>query len=522
MSDLPRILVVGYRKFSELINAVMPEFAQEADITIVESVASGSVDYRQLIDQHRPDAVASAGSNASYLQATLSVPVVAQPVSDTDIVEALGKARRVGAAVHLFSYAQQSSPSERLLASLPDLLGVQLAHHRYQTTDEAAERLLLACSTESPAVVVGPSYICHLAEQRGVPAILMYSAESTRRLLRDAVEAARTVQLQRAPRRDAGGSRFVIHSAQMARVARLARTYARGSAAVLLQGESGTGKEHIAREIHRQSDFAAGRLVAVNCGSIPNELFESELFGHVEGAFTSSRRGGRTGLVERANGGVLFLDEVAEMPVPQQVKLLRVLQERCIRPVGSNREIALEFKLIAATNRDLRAAVQAGEFRDDLYFRLNVFRLQIPPLRDRPEDIAPIVRYYLEEYARQYRVALDVDALLAVVAERLQAYRWPGNVRELQNFAERLVVNCIDGASSGQVESALADILPELFETGTAGVRQGMLREREAQAIREALGRFGNDRQRAAEFLGISTTTLWRRMKQMNNPGAAH
>jgi len=521
VSELPRILVVGYRKFSELINAVMPEFVREADITIVESVASGSVDYQQLIDRYQPDVVVSAGSNASYLQATLDLPVLAQPVSDTDVIEALAKARRIADEVHLFCYVGQAGLSQRLLDSLPELLGLRLSHHSYRTTDEAGERLLLACAEQAPAVVVGPSFICHQAEQRGVPSILMYSQESTRRMLRDAIEAARTVQTQRALPQQTSGARFVIHSAQMAGVAALARTYARGSAAVLLEGESGTGKEHIAREIHRQSGFAGGRLVAVNCGSIPNELFESELFGHVEGAFTSSRRGGRTGLIERANGGVLFLDEVGEMPVPQQVKLLRVLQERCVRPVGSNREIPLDFKIIAATNRDLRAAVRAGEFRDDLYFRLNVFTLKIPPLRERPEDIPAIARYYLEEYARQYELSPGVDALLERVLPYLQRYAWPGNVRELQNFAERLVVNGSSGSYQDVSQLPLEHILPELFGGDSDTVTLGALREQEARAIREALQRFGNDRQRTAEFLGISTTTLWRRLKQLNNAGAA-
>ncbi|CAN0600690.1 unnamed protein product, partial [Ectocarpus sp. 12 AP-2014] len=254
--------------------------------------------------------------------------------------------------------------------------------------------------------------------------------------------------------------RFVIHSRPMARVGELARTYARGSAAVLLQGESGTGKEHIAREIHRASDYRDGALVAINCGSIPNELFESELFGYVDGAFTSSRRGGRIGLVEQASGGVLYLDEVGEMPLPQQVKLLRVLQERRVRPVGSTREVTVDFKIIAATNAPLQDAVDRGEFRDDLYYRLNVFNLQIPPLRSRQEDISAIAEHYLRHYGTQYEVSIDVEGLLNRLNGPFDAYRWPGNVRELQNFTERLVVNIASGVSEDDLD--LADVLPEI------------------------------------------------------------
>jgi propionate catabolism operon transcriptional regulator len=383
-----RILLVGYRKFSELIHAILPEYGDDADVTIVESVASASVNYQALLREHRPDVVASAGGNAAYLETTLQLPVVAQPVTAADVTDALARARRIGERVTLFTYAAQPELPERFLRALPELIDGGLRHETYSTTDEAAERLRAVLSADECDVVVGPSYICHLAEQREVATVLFYSKESARRLLDEALRRGRARGI--APRSAGKSARFVIHSRQMARVGELARTYARGSAAVLLQGESGTGKEHIAREIHRLSDYADGDLVAVNCGSIPNELFESEMFGYVDGAFTSARRGGRVGLLEQANGGVLFLDEVGEMPAAQQVKLLRVLQERLVRPVGGNREVAVDFKVIAATNADLAAAVARGDFRDDLYYRLNVFTLRLPPLRERREDIEAI------------------------------------------------------------------------------------------------------------------------------------
>ena len=512
MSRRARILLIGYRKFSELINAVLPEYEAEAEVAIVESVASGSVDYPALVREHRPDVVASAGSNATYLEKTLKLPVIAQPVTDTDVIDAVSRARQIGPRVHVFTYALQGELSERVFESLRRLDGRPLQHQRYSTPNEAYEQLLALAAAGQTDVVVGPSYVCHLAEQRGLATVLIYSKASARRMLDEALSRAR------ARSRETGGTpatgRFVIHSPQMERVATLARTYARGDAAVLLQGESGTGKEHIAREIHRQSDYSAGPLVAINCGSIPNELFESELFGYVDGAFTSSRRGGRVGLIEQAHGGVLYLDEIGEMPLAQQVKLLRVLQERRVRPVGSNREQELDFKVIAATNADLQQAVDDGSFRDDLYYRLNVFTLRLPPLRARREDIDAIAEYYLRDYAQRYGVSVDVGALLDRLRGPFHAYRWPGNVRELQNFSERLVVNLGSGVAAGDLR--LEDVLPELTLQGEiAGA--GLLKEQEYRAIRDAMARLAGDKSAVCRELGISTTTLWRRLKEMDS-----
>lgn len=521
-SDRIKVLIVGYRKFSELINAVTPEFAEHADITIVESVASKDVEYEDLIKQYQPDVVASAGSNAAYLNATLSVPVISQPVTDTDIIEALAKARRIAARVHIFTYHPESAAPQRLFSTLPQLLDIDLVHHNYSTSDEAAQRLLLALAEEDMQVVVGPSFTCHMAEQRQMPAILIYSKESARELLRRAIDAGRASHRAGAlsSSKDVPPTRFIIRSERMERVAHLARTYARSTGAVLLQGESGTGKEHVAHEIHRHSDYSDGPLVAVNCGSIPHELFESELFGYVDGAFTSSRRGGRVGLVEQANGGVLYLDEVGEMPMQQQVKLLRVLQEKRIRPLGSNREVHLDFKVVAATNRELIDAVRSGEFRDDLYYRLNVLSLQLPPLRERVDDIPAIARYYIEQYSKQYGVLFESRTLYGVVGDQFQSYGWPGNVRELQNFIERLVVNCAEDGVGSINDQRVREILPELYvEVISSDVDCGALKLQEEQAILDAMSRFSNDKARVAEYLGISSTTLWRRLKAIQ--GAA-
>jgi propionate catabolism operon transcriptional regulator len=517
MSRRARILLIGYRKFSELINAVLPDYEAEAEVVIVESVASGSVDYHALVREHQPDVVASAGSNAAYLQKTLKLPVIAQPVTDADVVDAVARARRIGRRVQVFNYAQQPELSRRVFAALASLSDAPLEHRLYSTTDEAAEQLFAVAAAGEADVIVGPSYVCHLAEQRGLPSVLLYSKESARCMLDEALRVARSRSVRDAPE----PGRLVVHSEAMGRVLALAHTYARGGAAVLLEGESGTGKEHIAREIHQHSDYRHGPLVAINCGSIPNELFESELFGYVDGAFTSSRRGGRVGLVEQANGGVLYLDEIGEMPLAQQVKLLRVLQERRVRPVGATRELALDFKVIAATNRDLSADVERGAFRDDLYYRLNVFSLRLPPLRARREDIAAIAAHYLAHYARAYAVDVDAQQILARLAGPFAAYRWPGNVRELQNFMERVVVNLAQGC--GEQDLPLMQVLPELTATACADVPEGMglLKEQQYRVIREAMLRLDGDKTAVSRELGISTTTLWRRLRDMQWDGSA-
>ena len=510
MNQRARILLVGYRKFSELVMAVMPEYEVQADIQLVESVASGSVDYHALIREHRPDVVASAGANAVYLQKTLKLPVITQPVTETDLVDAVARANRIGRRLAVFTYAGQSENLERLFKSLRIMINGSLLCEQYSTTDEAAEKLLALSANNEVDVVVGPSYICHLAERKGIDTVLLYSKQSVRCMLEEALSKARSTSREG----HSDPRPFITQSPQMSRIAELARIYARGRAPVLLQGESGTGKEHIAREIHQSSDYCQGALVSVNCGSIPAELFESELFGYVDGAFTSSRRGGRVGLVEQANGGILFLDEVGEMPLAHQVKLLRVLQERRVRPVGSNREIDLDFKLIAATNADLSGAVECGEFRDDLYYRLNVFNLSVPTLRDRPEDISAIAQHYLAAYGVEYGTSVDCAALYSLLESDFHQYRWPGNVRELQNFCERLVVNLVGGA--GIEKQTVVEVLPELYADENPQY-QGLsvLKQQEHRAIEEAMLRHGGDKSVVSRQLGISATTLWRRLREM-------
>jgi transcriptional regulator with PAS, ATPase and Fis domain len=307
--------------------------------------------------------------------------------------------------------------------------------------------------------------------------------------------------------RHAAAKHFIAGSQAMQHVLELAARVAPLDTTVLVSGESGTGKEFVVRLIHDQSPRAAAPFVSINCAALTETLLESELFGHVRGAFTGAVRD-KAGLFEVAGNGTIFLDEIGEVAPAVQAKLLRALQEREIRRVGGERSIKINARVVAATNRDLRAAVDAGTFREDLYFRLGAFVITVPPLRDRREDIPPLVHNFLGRAAS--RMKKDVSAVSADAMSALMNYRWPGNVRELEHAVERAVI--LANTSSLR----LRDLPPEI--TQKARPRPGDdtldLHEQERAAIERALERFDGNRRRAAEALKISTVTLWRKMKQ--------
>jgi len=284
---------------------------------------------------------------------------------------------------------------------------------------------------------------------------------------------------------------------------------------VLILGESGTGKELIARAVHYGSRRSKAQFVAVNCGAIPHSLLESELFGHVKGAFTDATTD-KAGLFEQADGGTLFLDEIGEMPLPLQVKLLRVLQEEEIRPVGSATVKKVDVRVISATSKELEQEVAAGRFREDLYFRLNVFAINLPPLRERSEDIPLLVEHFLTKYGERFGkgdVRLADDALRILVG-----YPWPGNVRELENCIERGVLICEDGLLD---VASLPDKLRERRGgAAVAGVLPDSLSIRKAEEllerelIRRALEKTGGNRTHAAVLLEISHRSLLYKLKE--------
>jgi two-component system response regulator HydG len=318
-----------------------------------------------------------------------------------------------------------------------------------------------------------------------------------------------------------GGARARLRSAErkallpgssplLQRAIQQARRVARTNATVLITGESGTGKELVARMIHTESLRVRGDFVAVNCAGLTESIIESELFGHVKGAFTGAVRA-KKGKFELAHGGTLFLDEIGEIPPNVQVKLLRVLQEREVEPVGGEETVPIDVRLICATHRDLDALVKAGKFREDLYYRIKVIVLRLPALRERPEDVPDLADHFRRVANERNR--RKVAGFAPAALERLQRYAWPGNVRELENVVEQAVVLCRDDVID------VADLPEEV--TGDRGPQDVLripvgntLAEAEKELILETLRKAGGNKTQAAKMLGIGVRTLYRKLEE--------
>jgi two-component system response regulator HydG len=308
-------------------------------------------------------------------------------------------------------------------------------------------------------------------------------------------------------------------SAAMRRVFGLVARVADSEAGVLIHGETGTGKELIARAIHEHGRRRAGPFIAINCAAVPASLIESELFGHERGAFTDAKQQ-RTGLFVQANGGTLFLDEIGELPLEVQPKLLRALQERKVRPVGSNREIPFDARLIAATNRVLEDEVYERRFREDLFYRINVVKIDVPPLRERGGDVLHLARHFLKIYAERH--GKGEMELSTAAAEKLISYSWPGNVRELEN--------CLDGAVAlargsrielDDLPEKVRSFRPEKFVV-TANQPEEIVTidELERRYILRVLSLVGGNKSRAAQVLGFDRRTLYRKLERYQTNGA--
>jgi len=303
---------------------------------------------------------------------------------------------------------------------------------------------------------------------------------------------------------------MIGQSVAMRRVMTLIEQVAPSSASVVITGESGTGKEVVARTIHELSPRRSGPYVAINCAALPETLMESELFGHERGAFTGADRR-REGCFELANGGTLLLDEIGEMRSELQAKLLRVLEEQKLRRLGGSAEVPVDVRVLAASNRNLEAALKDGRFREDLYYRLNVFSIELPPLSERADDIPPLVEHFLHEIVPPE--GKNITGVDAECLEVLKSYRWPGNVRQLRNVIERALI-----VTRGPMLS-VADLPPELKRaSGSAStfeLRLGMsLDEVERELITRTIEFAGGNKSRAAEVLGISLKTLYNRLER--------
>jgi len=394
---------------------------------------------------------------------------------------------------------------------MPDLSGLELLEGVRAITPEAAVLIMTAYGTIETAVsAIKAGAADYLTKPVNLDELLhrIHQVQERQRLLtenrelRDALVGRHRVE------------GIIGESGQMEEVLSLVRRVAPSDATVLIRGESGTGKELIAKAIHYASPRASGLLVKVNCAALPETLIESELFGHEKGAFTGAVSA-RKGRFELADGGSLFLDEIGDLPAPVQVKLLRVLQERELERVGSSRPIAVNVRLLAATHRNLEALVREGRFRDDLYYRINVVTITLPPLRERRDDLPLFIDHFLRTFAAKN--GKTIRGLSREARETLLRYDYPGNVRELENLIERAVVLTRDEVIGlADLPLTLAEPAPEPEAgVGLIAAVEGL----ERRMIREALAQANGTQTRAAELLGISERVLRYKLKKYGLSG---
>ncbi|MBK7815099.1 MAG: propionate catabolism operon regulatory protein PrpR [Rhodocyclaceae bacterium] len=638
----PRLCILSYQRLSHLVRTIIPEYSHRAEIDMTEVVFQDALDLGREIESKRQyDVIISAGANAELLRDTLNFPVVSIKVTGYDLLVALTKAGEISDHVGVGIYQEKI---ERL-ESVKHLLQVKITQQTYQTVADARE-CVWRLRNDGLKVIVGSSLVVELAEACDLVGILVYSPESIRQAIEDALQIAelsvreearydslnsvvrhlreavlavdaqhritainpsmeqliglprpallgrnlgevapdlslervlgerepdvgtvltyggKSYLVSRTPLRELGsitGAVLVMYDTQtiqradvvvrsqrkskgfaarysfdqiigvsptLRQACSVAKRCAHSTSTVLITGESGTGKELFAQAIHSASPRGGGPFVALNCASFPETLLESELFGYEDGAFTGSRKGGKPGLFETAHTGTVFLDEIGDMPVSLQTRLLRILQEREVVRLGGVQPIPVDVRVIAATHCDLTEWIQKGRFRADLYYRLNILRVALPPLRSRREDIGVLAQKLLQGSLRRQGCALQAEQVLAPLLSTLHEYYWPGNVRELENVMERFA------AYLGAAES-LAGIdydgfileAPELHSSH-AGMpcaeashahalpMTDKLPVADNLSVAQALSRTKGNRRMAAEMLGISRTTLWRKMRE--------
>jgi propionate catabolism operon transcriptional regulator len=623
----PRIWLLGFG-LANFLPDVLPDYAARAEVRVLNRLFDEALaEARQLLATGEADVFIAAGANGAWLRERLEAPVVQIQVSGFDILHALQQARRVSERIALFGYQSVRAELEEVKA----LLNVAVEQVHYTAEADAAERIG-ELAGRGFRVVVGSSLVCRLAREAGLEAVFLYSAQSLRRALDDALDLARVARLEQARHawldaglkaleeavvavdaderirslnpasarllglaaeralgrrlgelapelslarvlasgaaedeaivvlggrtwlarrepilegadctgavlaaREAGAIQRADRSLRtrarprqftarhrlddilgaspaLARALAAARRYATVDATVLINGESGTGKELFAQGMHNAGRRADGPFVAINCAAVAETLLESELFGHEEGAFTGARKGGKPGLIESAHTGTLFLDEIGELPPALQAKLLRALQEREVLRVGATEPTPLDVRVIAATHRDLRRDIADGRFRADLFFRLNILALGLPPLRERPEDLPALAAHFARRVLADVVAGDKLDGFLGALLPRLIGYAWPGNIRELENLVERAAIFAATTADGVLDDATLAGILPELASGGPVGALRGAGRDAERREIHRVLAECAGDRTEAARRLGISRTTLWRRL----------
>jgi len=524
-SDKPVIWTVSISRLFDLFRDIMPEYNDRAIIEPIHLGFEEAVSHiRERMATERCDAVIAGGSNAAYLKSRLAVPVVIAKASGLDVMQALARARKFTSAIGLISY-QETLPE---LADFQSTFGLKIVQRAY-VTEEDARAQISELKASGIKAIVGAGLISDLADEAGLTGVFVYSAGSIRQAFDDALELARFTRLEsgRGRQHAVADTLRVKHgiadlrgdSSAMQQVRQSIFLFAKSPATVLIQGETGTGKELAAQAIHSESLRARQPFVAINCGAVAESLLESELFGYEEGAFTGSRRGGHAGLFEAAHRGTLFLDEIGEMPLSLQTRLLRVLEEREVVRVGGTRPIPVDVRIIGASHCDLDARVRGGQFRADLFYRLGVLRMHLPPLRERAADVVALAEWHLKTAlaALGVRPHANLHAEVSACAALFGNYSWPGNVREMRNLMERVALFLAAEPLQALTPSFVQGVAPELAMQAPQGARAAYpagVASLPTESYAGVVARFAGNRQAAAEYLGISRTTLWRKLQQ--------
>ncbi|GAB6174033.1 hypothetical protein JCM15765_35110 [Paradesulfitobacterium aromaticivorans] len=536
------------------LTAMVREVAKglELQVIIVEAVLEDALhQVESLMNLEQIDVIISRGGTAELLKVNLSLPVVSVAPSDFDVLQALAHGKTLGSSLGYFAY--HGLNDSVFVEQVRLILGVEVLYYPYRNTTELASQITKAHQEGCEVVVGGGHYGVRLAQAYGMEGVLVLSSQST---VGNALQQARDLlHLRSRERMEIERRRRVVLAKGLVshytfadlvgeglkETISIAKRFSQVDATVLIWGESGTGKELFAQSIHAESTRSSGPFVAVNCAALPENLLESELFGYEEGSFTGAKKGGKVGLFELAHQGTIFLDEIGKMPMSVQARLLRVLQTKELRRVGGERMIPVNVRVIAASNENLREAVEEGRFRDDLYYRLNVLNLRLLPLRERVRDIPLLIHHFFDRLEDKlgYLPRMNQE-----FSQALQNYSWPGNVRELENVLERYAV--LVGRQDTPSYLELLNFFPELWDSdsihgkkpevelesfesfGTSEleapltVAPAAMDEIESQIIKEMLRRYDGNRTIVAQKLKISRTTLWKKLSSLPEQWLSH
>ena len=518
----PRIVAFSISSLEPVLREVSLDYLAQASIEIVPKAYEEALTYaRQRYQTDTVDVFVGAGSNGAFLKGQLEAPLVVLQTDGFDLMRALASARQVADLVGLVSYEQ----SYEELGELKAAFGMTILTRVYRTPEDARQAVRDLASAGVGAIV-GPGLVNEIAQEYGIESVLSYSRGAVARSFEEAIRLA-SAKLGQAGRLSPASTRYSTadllgDSPPMQQLRQHIRLFANTDCSVLIQGETGTGKELVAQSLHASSQRVRQPFIAINCGALSESLLESELFGYEEGAFSGAVKGGRAGIFEAAHRGTVFLDEIGDMPLPFQTRLLRVLEEGAVRRVGATRSRQVDFRLLAATHRPLASLVADGGFREDLYHRLNELFLTLPSLAQRPEDIQTLTGHFLRTSA--VRVPKErFDQFLDVVCPVFAGLPWPGNVRQLKQMCRRAAVllsqsPCEDAA---QLQQWFPDLFVERLgasdDVSSGGFSSLSERDR-LLAVQGSLKRHGGKVSQAAQHLGISRSTLWRYSQRLAPP----